>query len=151
MMAGIRASDTKPEMMIRRGLHACGLRFRLHVKTLPGTPDLVFPARRAVVFVNGCFWHGHDCHLFRWPSTRADFWHEKIGRNRANDVRHAEALAHSGWRVATIWECCLKGRKRRPLQAVIDEIAEWLASDSSAFELTGINSCFTGSPDGSTI
>src|SRR3546814_6847927 len=84
-MAAIKGSHTKPELLIRKALHAAGLRYRLHVKDLPGKPDLVFPRHRAVVFVNGCFWHRHDCHLFKWPATRQDFWREKIGRNVAND------------------------------------------------------------------
>jgi DNA mismatch endonuclease (patch repair protein) len=80
-MSRIRAKDTKPEMMIRRGLHARGLRYRLHVRQLPGRPDLVFPSRRAVVFVHGCFWHGHDCPLFKRPASRQEFWDAKIARN----------------------------------------------------------------------
>lgn len=85
MMAGIKAKDTKPELIIRRGLHAMGFRFRLHAKGLPGKPDLVLRKYRAVIFVNGCFWHGHECVLFKWPKSRADFWREKINRNRHND------------------------------------------------------------------
>ena len=91
-MAAIRGSDTKPEMMIRRGLHARGFRFRLHDRKLPGRPDLIFPRHRAVLFVHGCFWHGHGCHLFKWPSTREDFWRQKIGANVARDETSKEAL-----------------------------------------------------------
>ena len=85
MMAGIGPVNTKPEMIIRRGLHAQGWRYRLHAKSLPGRPDLVFSGRRAIIFVQGCFWHGHDCALFRWPSTRTGFWHDKISGNIACD------------------------------------------------------------------
>src|SRR3546814_21090121 len=83
-MAAIKGSHTKPELLIRTALHAAGLRYRLNVKDLPGTPDLAFPRHRAVVFVNGCFWHRHDCHLFKWPANRQEFWRETIGRHVAN-------------------------------------------------------------------
>lgn len=78
MMSGIQGKNTKPELTIRKGLHALGFRYRLHGKTLPGKPDLVFPKYKAVIFIHGCFWHAHHCHLFKWPSTRVDFWQEKI-------------------------------------------------------------------------
>ena len=100
MMAGIRGKNTKPEMIIRRGLHARGFRYLLHDKRLPGKPDLVLPKHRAVIFVNGCFWHGHDCPLFKWPKTRKGFWRTKIARNRENDESAVIALRRSGWR------CC---------------------------------------------
>ena len=109
-MAAIKGSHTKPELAVRKALHALGLRYRLHARELPGKPDLVFPRYNAVVFVNGCFWHQHDCHLFKWPGTREHFWREKIGRNVANDQRAIEELERKGWRIATIWECALKGK-----------------------------------------
>src|SRR5688500_15794308 len=86
-MSRVRGKDTKPEMLLRRGLHACGLRYRLHPKDVPGRPDLVFPRHGAVILVHGCFWHGHDCPLFKWPATRAEFWRKKIEGNRARDAR----------------------------------------------------------------
>ena len=103
-MAGIRGRNTKPELVIRSVLHRRGFRFRLYRRDLPGKPDLVFPKHRAVIFIHGCFWHGHGCHLFRWPKTREDFWREKIGSNMARDRRQFSALRDAGWRVATIWE-----------------------------------------------
>lgn len=118
-MARIGPVNTKPEMLIRRGLHALGYRYRLHVKGLSGKPDLVFPRRRAVIFVHGCFWHGHDCPLFRWPSTREEFWRNKIGGNIARDQKTAGQLLDQGWRVLDIWECALKGRERLPLEEVM--------------------------------
>jgi len=120
MMSGIRGKNTKPEMILRQGLHARGLRYRLHAKDLPGTPDLVFPARRAVLFAHGCFWHGHNCHLFRMPSTRPEFWQAKIARNQVVDARSTAALQAAGWRVGVVWECALKGRTELPLEAVMD-------------------------------
>jgi DNA mismatch endonuclease (patch repair protein) len=126
MMAGIGPTNTKPEMLIRRGLHALGYRYRLHLKDLPGKPDLVFRGRRAVIFVHGCFWHGHDCTLFRWPSTRDAFWRSKIAGNIARDQRTAAQLLDQGWRVLDVWECALKGRERLPLKDVIAGCAAFL-------------------------
>ncbi len=137
MMAGIRGKDTKPEIIIRRGLHALGFRYRLHERKLPGKPDLVFPAREAVIFVHGCFWHGHGCHLFKWPSTREDFWKAKITRNRENDERHSTALAEAGWRQAIVWECSLKGNTRLPDGASVELLADWLRSDRASIEIGG--------------
>lgn len=111
MMSRIRGKDTKPEMLVRRGLHALGLRFRLHDRRLPGKPDLVFPKYRAVVFVHGCFWHGHDCPDFKWPKTREAFWREKILTNRARDERNIRELTSAGWRVFTFWECETKSNQ----------------------------------------
>lgn len=133
MMAGITGKNTKPELLIRRGLHALGYRFRLHAKDLPGRPDIVFRPRRAVIFVNGCFWHGHDCHLFRWPGTRQKFWREKIATNIARDERTRAALAAAGWRICEIWECALKGKERLPLDEVLAQVAGFL--DGNALNL----------------
>lgn len=136
-MSRIRSRDTAPEMIIRRGLHARGLRFRLHDRRLPGTPDLVFGAKRAAVFVHGCFWHGHDCPLGVRPRTNAGFWSEKIERNRSRDAEAVTHLFTLGWRVATVWECALRGRTRRPIDTVLDELAGFLAEDAQAMELHG--------------
>ncbi len=137
MMSGIRGKDTKPELAIRSALHRAGFRFRLHRKDLPGRPDLVFPRHNAVLFVHGCFWHGHECHLFRWPKTREDFWREKIGKNIARDQAQYQALAGSGWRVGTIWECALKGKTRLSFDEVVDQCSIWLKSGIKTFEVSG--------------
>ena len=109
MMSGIRGSNTKPEMLVRRALHAAGYRYRLHVRDLPGRPDLVMPKHRIVIFVNGCFWHRHPyCHYTTTPSTRADFWANKFKENRKRDKRNIETLISRGWRVLVVWECGLK-------------------------------------------
>jgi len=137
MMAGIRAKDTKPEMTVRRGLHALGFRYRLHVRNLAGVPDMVFPSLRAVIFVHGCFWHRHDCHLFRLPESRKDFWEKKLARNHARDVEVRTALMSEGWRVLNIWECAFRGRDRLSVDDVLSQAATWLRSGSSAGEIKG--------------
>lgn len=137
MMAGIRAKDTKPEIAIRRGLHNAGFRYRLHDKTLPGRPDLVFRRYNAVVFVNGCFWHGHSCALFKWPSTRPAFWQQKIRGNVQRDTRDRERLAAKDFRVLTIWECALKGRGQLGYESVIALASDWLRSRRPSGDIFG--------------
>lgn len=105
-MSRIRSKDTKPELAVRRAFWAAGFRYRLHDKRLPGHPDLVFPAWRAVLFVHGCFWHCHEgCANFRIPKTRTDWWRVKLARNKARDAEVRAALEVAGWRVFVIWEC----------------------------------------------
>lgn len=137
MMAGIKSGNTSPELILRRGLHARGFRFRLNRRNLPGSPDLVFPARNAALFAHGCFWHGHDCKLFRWPRTRETFWKEKISGNRRRDFKNAEMLLTAGWRVGIVWECALKGIERRPLADVLDACDRWLNSKAAKLEVRG--------------
>lgn len=137
MMAGIKGKDTRPEMLLRQGLHRAGFRFRLHDRKLPGKPDLVFPKWRAVIFAHGCFWHGHDCHLFRLPGSQTEFWAEKIARNRSVDARSLSALAETGWRVAIIWECALKGKTRLSLSDLIEGCAVWLRLGEPRLEIRG--------------
>ena len=137
MMSGIRGKNTKPEMVLRQGLHARGLRYRLHARDLPGKPDLVFPARRTVLFAHGCFWHGHDCHLFRLPSTRPEFWAAKIEKNKQVDERSARALETAGWRVGVVWECALKGKTRLPLPMVLDDCEVWLRGTAPSLDIRG--------------
>jgi len=137
MMAGIRGKNTRPEMVIRRGLHAKGFRYRLHDRKLPAKPDLVFRSHQAVILVHGCFWHGHGCHLFKWPSSRTGFWEQKITRNRQRDAKSLDLLRGEGWRVLVIWECALKGRARKPVEDVIAEVAGWLRSEDGYTEITG--------------
>lgn len=131
MMAGIQGKNTRPEVLVRRQLHARGFRFRLYDRKLPGRPDIVLPKYRAVILVNGCFWHGHDCHLFKWPSTRQDWWHAKILRTREVDARNLSQLENLGWRVAEVWECAIKGRTRIPHEEIADQLEEWLRSGST--------------------
>ena len=138
MMANIRGKNTKPELILRKALHAAGFRYRLHNRALPGAPDIILPRYRAVIFVHGCFWHGHDCPLFRWPATRPDFWREKIARNQTVDARNEKQLEKLGWRQSIVWECALKGKARQPLADVIAACALWLQSDDRRIEIRGI-------------
>lgn len=119
IMAAIKGKDTKPEMIVRRHLHAAGFRYSLHQKDLPGRPDLVLRKHRSVVLVQGCFWHGHHCKT-KMPSTRAAWWAAKIEANRQRDVRTKAALKALGWRVHEIWECDL--RKAGALEALAADI-----------------------------
>lgn len=109
IMSSIRSKDTSPEVLLRKELHGRGLRYRLHVKSLPGKPDIVFPGRRVVVFVHGCFWHNHpDCPWWRMPGNNQEFWREKFLRNRQRDEANRRSLVELGWRPVTIWECEIK-------------------------------------------
>lgn len=136
-MAAVKSKNTKPELAIRSALHRRGFRFRLHRKDLPGKPDLVFASYNAVLFVHGCFWHGHDCHLFRWPKSREEFWREKIEKNIARDRIQQMALNEAGWRIGTVWECALKGNSRLPFDSVADLCTMWLKSDVKTLEVSG--------------
>lgn len=131
VMSRIKGKHTRPEMLIRRGLHRRGLRYRLHGKGILGRPDLVFPKYHTVVFINGCFWHGHGCSLFKWPKSRARFWKGKIHRNMERDRDVVAALNADGWRVLVIWECALKGKQRQNLTDVLS-IAEAFIRNSQA-------------------
>lgn len=134
MMAGIRGKDTKPELVLRRALHARGFRFRLHPKNIHGRPDLVLPKYRAVVFVHGCFWHRHQgCRYTTTPSTRQEFWQAKFAANVARDEAVQGKLMKDGWRVATVWECAL--RKPDQVAASTERLSEWLLSDERAIEI----------------
>jgi len=134
MMAGIRGKDTKPEMVLRRALHARGFRYRLHGKGVPGRPDLILAKHRAVIFVHGCFWHRHEgCLYATTPATRPEFWAEKFASNVRRDRAAHDALAADGWRVATIWECAL--RKREKIQPAVARVSEWLLSESRRLEI----------------
>lgn len=105
IMRAVRQKNTGPELRLRKALHALGYRYRLHPTTLPGRPDLAFPRRRAVIFVHGCFWHGHDCRAGRRPTSRTDYWLPKIAENQRRDARKCAELEARGWSVLTVWEC----------------------------------------------
>lgn len=123
-MSRIRGSDTGPERLVRRHLHASGLRYRLHVKDLIGRPDLVLPRHHVVVFVHGCFWHAHRCQRGRIPGTQSAFWKQKFETNKQRDKRTERALRRAGWRVLTVWECSIASPKKaaRRLDALVRRI-----------------------------
>jgi DNA mismatch endonuclease (patch repair protein) len=123
-MAAIGAKDTTPEMTVRRLMHSLGYRYRLHVRTLPGTPDLVFPSRRKIIDVKGCFWHLHGCPHSHVPKARYEFWVAKLRRNKQRDQQTSRALRRLGWNVLTIWEC-----QTRDLARLKKRIDRFFASD----------------------
>jgi len=109
VMARVKGKNTGPELLVRKMVFAAGYRYRIHVKDLPGSPDLIFPGKRKVIFVHGCFWHRHDgCKLARMPKSRIDFWSAKLNGNKLRDMRTFDALRRSGWQVMVVWECELR-------------------------------------------
>ena len=134
-MAAIRGKDTKPELQLRRAIFARGYRYRLHRKDLPGKPDIVLPKFRAVIQVQGCFWHKHDCQYFKWPATRPKFWHDKIEDNVVRDQRALYHLKLDGWRVLIIWECALKKSTPDEIEELVDRVERWLHSEAEYLEV----------------
>ena len=133
LMSRVRQKHTAPEMTVRRALHAAGLRYVLHPKSLPGRPDLVFPRFGVALFVHGCFWHGHDCRAGRLPSTNAEFWRAKIEGNRQRDARKAADLKSRGWRVLCVWECETKAKDFAGMASIlVRSVKESAANDSSS-------------------
>lgn len=136
-MSGIRGHNTRIEVAVRKALFARGFRYRLNDKALPGKPDMVFSRWRAVVFVHGCYWHGHDCALFRLPSSNREFWRTKIEGNRARDARNMSALNSLGWRIGEVWECALRNKGPKGLETVANRLSAWLRGQEQS-ETIGI-------------
>jgi DNA mismatch endonuclease (patch repair protein) len=139
-MSKIGSKNTEPEVKLRKALFATGLRYRLHDKNLPGKPDIIFPKYNAVIFLNGCFWHGHNCQLFKVPETRIEFWKNKLQRNREKDRENNKSLTKLGWRVMTVWECSFRGKGKKKnieLGRISDRIHRWLNSNSKHSEIRG--------------
>ena len=137
MMSGIRTKDTKPEVIVRKKLHSYGYRYRKNLKNLPGTPDIVLKKYGAVIQIYGCFWHGHNCHLFKWPKSNEEFWHTKINTNRKNDLKNQKKLLDDGWKILVIWECALKGKRKRDFDSIIDLISSWLLTEETFYQIAG--------------
>ena len=135
MMSGIKNKNTKPELLIRSFLHRRGFRYRLHSSKLPGKPDIVLKKYNAIIFIHGCFWHGHGCRLFKWPKSRSNFWKLKIEYNKQNDRNVMLKLFKLNYRVCVIWECSIKGASKE-LLAVFTKLSDWLCSDSKFLEIT---------------
>ena len=133
MMSGIRGKNTKPELAVRRALHAAGFRFRLHRCDLPGAPDIVMAGRRITIFVHGCFWHRHKgCRLVKAPATNTEFWRAKLDSNVERDRKAISALHAMGWRVLIVWECVTR---RRPDEGLAASLCEWIEGNESLGEI----------------
>lgn len=128
IMASVGQKDTGAEVLLRKALHRRGLRYKLHDRALPGSPDLVFPRFKAVLFVHGCYWHSHGCYRSTMPKTRKAFWTAKFAANRARDARNRTELLGQGWRVLTVWECRLRGKTAQPLDRLAKRVETWLES-----------------------
>lgn len=125
VMRAVRGTDTKPEMTVRRLVHGLGYRYRLHVRALPGAPDLVFASRKKVIFVHGCFWHRHACDAGRsTPASKVDYWQAKFAANQRRDRRHRRQLQLLGWQVLVLWECQIGPRKLERLREKIERFLE---------------------------
>jgi len=131
MMSGIGGKNTKPELIVRSLLHRSGYRYSLHRKDLPGKPDIVLPKHKTVVLVNGCFWHKHDCHLFKLPSTRTAFWKDKLSKNKVRDAANIKQLIELGWKVVLIWECAIKGKHKKSEDILLGELKTAFNSNKS--------------------
>lgn len=143
MMSGIKGKNTRPEVLVRKILHAEGFRFRIHVGTLPGKPDIVLPKYKVAIFVHGCFWHGHSCRYFKVPKTRTEFWLDKINKNTERDRAHMLELRNQGWRVLIIWECAVRGARRSDAdQKIATMVKGFLAGDSCILELSELDELF---------
>jgi DNA mismatch endonuclease (patch repair protein) len=136
IMASVGQRNTGPEMQLRRVLHRMGLRYRLHDRSLPGSPDLVFPRFRAVVFVHGCFWHVHEgCKFATKPASRKKFWSDKFQANRNRDKRNYDALVASSWRVLVVWQCAIKAMRNNGIEDLGTAVVNWLKSDNRYGEI----------------
>ena len=140
IMASVGQKDTGPEILLRSALHKCGLRYRLHDRNLPGSPDLVFPRFSAVIFVHGCYWHSHGCYRSTIPKSRRGFWIKKFKDNKDRDERKIRQLLEKGWRVQIVWECALAGKNSRPVDFIVDAVCAWLNGADARAEISGITS-----------
>lgn len=138
LMSKIRAKNTHPELLVRSALFRLGFRFRIHSKKLPGSPDIVLPKYKAVIFIHGCFWHGHNCKSGKLPATNKEFWEPKIAKNQARDRLVLKELKEQGWKILTIWECSLKGSRKKPFDVLMREITNWLKRENDNKNLQAI-------------
>ena len=135
IMSSVGQKNTGAETALRSALHAAGLRYRLHDRTLPGSPDLVFPKYRALIFVHGCYWHSHGCYKSTVPKSHRQFWQDKFKANRERDERNVRLLLEQSWRVLTVWECILKGKTAEQAENVSNAVKAWLESDETLGEI----------------
>ncbi len=137
IMASVGQKNTGAELVLRKALHKIGLRYKLHDRSLPGSPDLVFPRFHAVVFVHGCYWHPHGCYRSTTPKTQREFWIDKFHANRLRDERNVSSLRELGWRVLTVWECALLGKSVLDPDEVIGFVRAWLLSTHPLGQIYG--------------
>ena len=135
MMSRVRSKNTSPELRIRSALFASGFRYRIHLKALPGCPDIVLPKYRAVICVHGCFWHGHSCKAGKLPATNVEFWTTKISKNKERDLSMVSELNHLGWKILIVWECSIKRSRETAFDNVIDRISTWIINGRGNKEL----------------
>lgn len=128
-MSRISGQNTRPELVVRSGLHRRGLRFSLHRKDLPGNPDIVLPAYNTAIFVHGCFWHCHDCKYFRFPKSNREFWRKKLRSNTLRDGRAICKLLENRWYVATVWECAVRNQDEQSVERMVDRLSSWIRRD----------------------
>lgn len=133
MMSGIKCKNTKPEIKIRKALYGKGFRYRLHDKKLPGKPDIILRKFNTVIFVHGCFWHGHNCQYFKWPKSNINFWQEKISKNKENDLQVIKKLDNLGFRICIIWECITRDKELFP--EAMDLLRKWLVGKDKYLEI----------------
>ena len=138
MMSAIKGKNTKPEIVIRKILYSEGYRYRLHVNSVIGNPDIVIRKLKTAIFINGCFWHGHDCPLFTIPKTRSDFWKQKIESNIKRDSENMQKLQDSGWKVVIIWGCSMKGKIHLSLEDLSRMVLEALKSNESIVQIKSL-------------
>jgi DNA mismatch endonuclease (patch repair protein) len=147
IMSSVGQKDTGAEIVLRTALHRIGLRYRLHDRSLPGSPDLVFPRFHAAIFVHGCYWHCHGCYRSTIPKSRRQFWTDKFDANRSRDQRNVSVLLERGWRVLTVWECALRGKTAGPSSAVAQAVRAWLDSSERVGEIADILVSMAALPD----
>lgn len=128
IMSSVGRQHTGPERLLRRALHKSGLRYRLHDRALPGSPDLAFPRFRSVIFVHGCYWHAHGCHRSTIPTSRNEFWVQKFSENKLRDERNVQLLLERNWRVMVVWECAITGKTAYSAAQLADRVSAWLQS-----------------------
>lgn len=137
IMSLVKTKGTNLEIWLRLRLHAHGFRYRLNVNKLPGKPDIVLPKYKCVIFVNGCFWHRHDCHFFQWPKTNQDWWIKKLSTNRKRDLEVQDKLRELGWRVMVVWKCAIQGTTKLNDKVLLEMVISWIKNGGSLLEISG--------------
>lgn len=139
IMSRVGQKDTGAELKLRKALHRLGFRYRLHDRSLPGSPDLVLPKYRSVIFVHGCYWHRHGCYMSTMPKSREAFWSDKFKANKERDIKSIERLKTLGWRVSVVWECSLRGKSKLTISEVVNLLKDWLISDIETMSIPSKN------------